>query len=376
MNDLATLRALFAPVPWIKNFQVLQKADAGFTVHCVTDGTCSVDDLRGLLNERAPSLALRVEARIVPELSPTSVGSDAVPSGSIPAIRVTALVPGLSELPQTLPEALRRAAQNEQAGTIVHLHPDGGEHTQTLAKLFAEAAAVCGGLLRLGLKSGDSAVLLLERSAEVLPAFWGCLLAGIRPAIVQIPPTFLGENRGLEQLCHVWRLLDGPLLIVNAGLIESARSLSARLGVEKVRCADITSLMSAPPATETWSGRADETAFFSLTSGSTGVPKCIMLTHANIILRAHGANLLCGHSAKDVILNWLPFDHIGSISDWHLRCVLLGCRMIYAGKESVIASPLHWLDLIHKYRVTHTWAPNFAYSLVCDRLATVRAEQQ
>ena len=132
-------------------------------------------------------------------------------------------------------------------------------------------------------------------SAEVLPAFWGCLLAGIRPAIAQIPPTFGGENRGLDQLCHVWRLLDGPLLITNAELIESVRTLSARLGVETVRCADIASLMSSPPATEVWSGQPDETAFFSLTSGSTGVPKCIMLTHANIIQRAHGANLLCGH---------------------------------------------------------------------------------
>ncbi len=87
----------------------------------------------------------------------------------------------------------------------------------------------------------------------------------------------------------------------------------------------------------------------------------------------HGANVLCGHSPRDIILNWLPFDHIGSISDWHLRCVLLGCRMVYASKGSVITRPLHWLDLIDKYRATHTWAPNFAYSLVCNALATPRA---
>jgi acyl transferase domain-containing protein/acyl-CoA synthetase (AMP-forming)/AMP-acid ligase II/acyl carrier protein len=376
MNALATLRELFAPIPWIKKFQVLEKTDAGFTVDCVIDGPCSLFDLRELLNEGAPTLAARVEARIVPELSLESAETDAVLSASIPAICVAEAVPGLSELPRTLPEALRRAAQDEVAGAIVHLEADGSEHSQTLAELFAEAAAVCGGLLRLGLKSGDSAVLLLERSAEVLPAFWGCLLAGIRPAIAPIPPTFLGENRGLEQLCHVWRLLDGPLLIANAGLIDSAGSLSAPLGVADVRWADIASLMSAPPATEFPSGTAEETAFYSLTSGSTGAPKCIMLTHANLIQRAHGANLLCGHSSQDIILNWLPFDHIGSISDWHLRCVLLGCRMVYAGKEGVIANPLRWLELVDKYRVTHTWAPNFAYSLVCDRLAAQRAKQQ
>ena len=331
MNALATLRDLFAPVPWIKEFRVVQEADSQFTVHCVTDGNYCLDDLRALLNEGVPSLAALVEPRIVPELSPTGAGPDGDPEDGVQAIRDAAVLSGLAELPRTLPETLRRAAQNGRADAIVHLAPDGGEKHQSFADLLAEAEGVCGGLLRSGLKAGDSAILLLDDSTEVLPAFWGCLFAGIRPAIAPIPPTFSGENRRLEQLCHVWTLLDGPLLITNAELIESVRTLSARLGVEQLRCAEIASLMSSRPATEVWSGQPGETAFFSLTSGSTGVPKCIMLTHANIIQRAHGANVLCGHSA-DVILNWLPFDHIGSISDWHLRCVLLRCRMIYAGK--------------------------------------------
>ncbi len=376
MNDLATLHALFAPVPWINDFRVVQESDARFTVHCVTDEHCCLDDLRALLNESAPNLAARVEPRIVPELSLSKLGPDAAREDGVRAIRDAAALPGLAELPRTLPETLRRAAQNAQAGTIVHLAPDGGEKRQSFADLLAEAEAVSGGLLRSGLKAGDSAILLLDDSAEVLPAFWGCLLAGIKPAIAPIPPTFSGENRGLEQLCHVWRLLDAPLVITSAELIESVQALSARLGVEQLRCAEIASLMSSPPATDVWSGQPDDTAFFSLTSGSTGAPKCIMLTHANLIQRAHGANVLCGHSAQDVILNWLPFDHIGSISDWHLRCVLLGCRMVYAGKGAVITRPLNWLDLIDKYRVTHTWAPNFAYSLVCNALAALRADQK
>jgi acyl transferase domain-containing protein/acyl-CoA synthetase (AMP-forming)/AMP-acid ligase II/acyl carrier protein len=376
MNALATLHDVFAPVPWIRKFRVVQETDSQFTVDCVTDGNHCLDDLRALLYECVPSLAGRVEPRIVPELSPTGLGPGGVSKEGIQAIRDAITLPGVAELPRTLPQTLRRAAQNGRADAIVHLAPDGGEKHQSFADLLAEAEGVCGGLLRSGLKAGDSTILLLNDSTEVLPAFWGCLLAGIRPAIAPIPPTFSGENRVLEQLCHVWRLLDGPLLITSAELIEPARTLAARLGVETVRCADISSLMSSPPATEVWSGQPDETAFFSLTSGSTGAPKCIMLTHANIIQRAHGANVLCGHSPQDIILNWLPFDHIGSISDWHLRCVLLGCRMVYAGKGSVITRPLHWLDLIAKYRVTHTWAPNFAYSLVCNALATLRAEQK
>jgi acyl-CoA synthetase (AMP-forming)/AMP-acid ligase II len=77
---------------------------------------------------------------------------------------------------------------------------------------------------------------------------------------------------------------------------------------------------------------------------------------------------LCRHEQSDVILNWLPFDHIGSISDWHLRCVELGCRLIYAPTQQVLGNPLNWLRLIHQYRITHSWAPNFAYTLINEAL--------
>ena len=323
-------------------------------------------------------LAARLTDYLVEQLI-ARTGASLVNSSSTlqpPAFFGTDRVPGLLDLPRTLPEVLRRAAQNDHGGAIVHLTDSAHAKVETFAELLAEAEAICGGLLRSGLKPGDRAILLLETSAETLPAFWGCLLAGITPVISQVPPTFEGTNRILEQLIHVWRLLEGPILIGGPRLIDSAAALSARLEVADVRCADLEALQEAPRATEAYSGGPGETAFFSLTSGSSGVPKSIALTHANIIQRAHGANLLCGHSPRDAILNWLPFDHIGSISDWHLRPLLLGCRMVYAGKQSVIERPLHWLEMIDEHRITHTWAPNFAYALVCERLAALRAEGQ
>ncbi len=360
------MQSLFASTEWIRAFEVVPQSQGRWTARCVLEADRSVDDVSALVRERAASLAGQVDVEIVASLSKIALAKIAL------AQCLPAPLPGLAELPRTLPAALRRAAKDESAQSLVHVRADGSEKWQTFADLLEEASAVCGGLAKLGLKPGDAALLLLDRSAAVLPAFWGCLLGGIRPAIAQIPPTFTGDNRGLDQLCKVWRLLDGPLLITKTELLEPAGSLAARLGVDKVRTADVAGLLTSPPANDIFEAQPDDIAFYSLTSGSTGVPKCIMLTHANMIQRAHGANLLCGHTAEDVILNWLPFDHIGSISDWHLRCVLLGCRMVYAEKQSVIARPLNWLDLMDKYRVTHTWAPNFAYSLVTRELTTGR----
>jgi hypothetical protein len=75
MNALATLHDVLAPVPWIKKFRVVQETDSPITVDCVTDGNHRLDELRALLHERVPSLAGRVEPRIVPELPSTGTGS-------------------------------------------------------------------------------------------------------------------------------------------------------------------------------------------------------------------------------------------------------------------------------------------------------------
>ena len=53
---------------------------------------------------------------------------------------------------------------------------------------------------------------------------------------------------------------------------------------------------------------------------------------------------------------------------WHLRDVVLGCWQVHAPTEYILLDPLRWLDAIDSYRVTNTWAPNFAYGLVCDRV--------
>src|SRR5580704_5994492 len=377
MDSLTALSSLLASIPWIKDFRVVRETDSHSTIQFVVDGSHSAEEIAALLRDRAPRLAAGIEPLVVPHLAPQPAGTVTESAGPV-AMCGTDVVPGLSELPRTLPEALRRAAQSELVAAITHVEADGSAKSQTFADLLAEAEAVCGGLLQSGCQRGDRAIILPNGSAEALPAFWGCLLAGLTPVVAQIPQTFQGANRGLDQLAHVWKLLEGPILIGGHALTETARLLSARLGVDDVRLAEIESLRQTPRVAqvEPVDVDADATAFYSLTSGSMGVPKCIALTHGNIIQRAHGANLACDHSRDDVILNWLPFDHIGSLSDWHLRCVLLGCRMVYAGKESVIGRPLLWLDLIDKYRITHTWAPNFAYALICDRLAKLGAEGQ
>jgi len=270
-------------------------------------------------------------------------------------------LPGHEGAVRTLPELLLAAPAQ---ATIIYIDADGAERAETYGALLEEARCLLGGLRLAGLAAGDKVVLQLERNDDILPALWACLLGGFEPAIVPVPLAYDTDSRALEHLRHLWNLFDRPLVLTTR---SRGAGLAAALPVP-VRLAAIEELRGHPPDSRVHAAEPGDVAFYCLSSGSTGLPKAVALTHGNLLARARGANALCGNSSADVILNWLPFDHIGSISDWHLRCVALGCALVYAPKEYVLARPLRWLELLHRYRVTHSWAPNFAYSLVSAAL--------
>ena len=280
-----------------------------------------------------------------------------------------------ADAPTTLAKTLQRSAQNSLQQSITYIQSNGSKSVQSYAALLAEAERILAGLRQLGLKPQDQVILQLELTTDIIPAFWGCILGGFIPVIMAVPPTYQEANGALDKLCHIWQLLDKPLILTSEALTESVRSRSQWLPFEDSGVSMIENLRTNKPDTSHHQSLPDDVAFFTLTSGSTGVPKCIMLTHRNLLSRARGAIQLCQHKTEDIILNWLPFDHIGSISDWHLRCVYLGCQLVYAPKEYVLGRPLNWLNLIDQYRVTHNWAPNFAYSLINDALKLDKKSQ-
>jgi acyl transferase domain-containing protein/acyl-CoA synthetase (AMP-forming)/AMP-acid ligase II/acyl carrier protein len=270
------------------------------------------------------------------------------------------LLPFVADAPTNLIELLQKAAR-KATGKIIYLE-NGKEITQSYAQLLAQAQKILSGLRQLGLQAGDKVILQLEENRDIIPTFWGCVLGGFIPVIMEVPPTYSQANPTLDKLRHVWEFLAKPLIITGESLLDITKlfqtSYVARLSEWSNNEPDPCYYQAAP----------NDIAFISLSSGSTGIPKCIQLTHRNLITRARGTNLFNRHQSGDVILNWLPFDHIGSISDWHIRCLEVGCKVVYAQKDEVLGRPLTWLDLLDKYRITHSWSPSFAYALINDAL--------
>ncbi|HYU42407.1 MAG TPA: fatty acyl-AMP ligase, partial [Vicinamibacteria bacterium] len=277
-----------------------------------------------------------------------------------------------SEAAATIHESLWRRAQSQPARPHVYLrHDDGAEETITYGDLLAEAAAVAGGLREGGLGRGHTVALMLPTGREFLAAFQGILMAGAVPVPIY-PPARLDrlEEYAQRQAAILADAEVGALVtIARARGVADVLSASVPSLREVVTVSDLGARGASWPAPE---GAGADPAFIQYTSGSTGEPKGVLLTHDNLLanIRAIGRGLEV--RPTDVGASWLPLYHdMGLIGTW-LFCMHHGLPLALQSPLAFLSRPERWLWSIHQRRATLSPAPNFAFEL-CVRKIPDRA---
>ncbi|NEQ75873.1 MAG: SDR family NAD(P)-dependent oxidoreductase [Okeania sp. SIO2C9] len=271
----------------------------------------------------------------------------------------------------TLTEALIQTATQYQHKEIVYILSDKQQVSQTYSSLLTEAKCILNGLHNQGLKAGDRIILQIECLRNYFSALWGCILGGIQPVTVAVAKTYQQQNAVVKKLYNTWELLEHPAILASESLLEQLQNLPEILPMSGVQVLSVQKMRNYPATQEIYHSQPDDVAFLQLTSGSTGVPKCIQETHQGIITHIHAAQQFNGYQAEDISLNWLPVDHVVPILTSHFKNTYLGCQQIEVATDVVLANPTIWLDLIEKYRVSHTWTPNFGFKLVSDTISKV-----
>ncbi|HEY9510779.1 MAG TPA: condensation domain-containing protein, partial [Verrucomicrobiae bacterium] len=301
-------------------------------------------------------------------VAPTSAFPKTV---SKPAIAVGAPLIIDPAAPKTLTAALQRTAKEFPNKGIQVVQADGRTVILNYPELLIRARRVLAGLKHHGLKPGGKAILQLDRLEDHFAAFWGCVLGGIVPVTVAIAPTYAEQNGIVDKLHNTWRLLDQPPIITTERLQDSMADLAKTISAPMLDTLSIETLRRFDPDENIHPAKPEDVAFIQLSSGSTGVPKCIQETHGALVAHVHSSGTFNQYSSDDITFNWLPMDHVVPILTFHLKDTYLGCQQIHVPTQLVLAEPLLWLDLMDRFRVTHSWAPNFGFKLVSDRLARV-----
>ena len=276
---------------------------------------------------------------------------------------------------ETMVGVLASHAESHPERTHLELHA-GDEHvTLSYGELMSRAGNVAESLRERDVRPGDAVALMLPTCREYFESFLGILFAGAVPVPIYPPYRAKQLEEHLRRQVNILDNARASLLICAGHADIAARFLRARLpSIRAVLPAASLASQAARGSRSLPRVGPSDPALLQYTSGSTGDPKGVVLTHANLLanIRAMGEAAAAGPS--DVLVSWLPLYHdMGLIGAW-LGSLYFGALLVVMPPTAFLARPSRWLWAIHEHRATLSAAPNFAYELCASRIPDAELE--
>jgi acyl-CoA synthetase (AMP-forming)/AMP-acid ligase II len=247
----------------------------------------------------------------------------------------------------TLGEMIRRRAAASPDTQYFQLF----DETVTYRHLWTQSGRYAAGLARAGVRPGDKVCLIYPTCAEFFYTFFGCLRLGAVP--VPLYPTL-----GVEATGGIFRNADA-VAVATIGWFRPGVDQSVELAPNVRTIVEPNELdLDAPPPAD-HPARADDLAFLQYTSGSTGSPRGVMLSHRNVMETCRFMAEAAGLTVADRVVSWLPLYHDMGLIGCAFTPPLIGTPIWLLPPD--LRNPRQWLDLITKVRATFTVSPDFGY---------------
>ena len=325
------------------------------------------------------SFRVRLPLKVLSEANTVGDILDAL--GQVPADRLAiaaALPPALPELPLVhAPEEARTLV--EALDWHVAAHPD-RQHltvlqdesvvlaTLTYGELGKAARSVAAGLIEADVAPGDRIALMLPTGTEFFIAFLGILYAGAVPVPIYPPMQLAKIEEFMRRQAGILRNAGARILVTVPEGLQSAAMLRRLVPtIDAVRSVESLSA-ERPDIPLPILGDGAATGLIQYTSGSTGDPKGVVLSHANLLANIRAMGLVIEATSADVFVSWLPLYHdMGLIGAW-LGSLYFAVSFYVMSPLSFLARPQSWLWAMHRFRATISAAPNFAFELCATKI--------
>jgi 1-acyl-sn-glycerol-3-phosphate acyltransferase len=293
----------------------------------------------------------------------------AVPSAAVPTPRAGGV--------RTPPDALTSfvavfawQVEHHADVPVLTLLPAEGEPALaplTFGDLWRDAQATAAGLRERGVAEGDAVAIMLPTGRDFFAAFYGSWLAGAVPVPLYPParPSQLEDHLG--RVAGVLANAQARVLLT----VDRARPLAQFLRgrAPTLQAVATVAEVSIPGGALPSVGHAgDTTALLQYTSGSTGDPKGVVLSHANLIASLRAMWRASGITPADVFVSWLPLYHDMGLIGACLGSLYVGFPLMLMPPLAFLTRPVRWLQAIDRYRGTISAGPNFAYELAVNKI--------
>lgn len=211
---------------------------------------------------------------------------------------------------------------------------------------------------------GERVLLLFDSGPDFVRSFFGCLYGGA----IAVPVNLPTRKQRLEKIRAI--LIDSGAKVA---LTTAQIAADLKAGDLALECLELGDLLSASGLDRADSWRelefsSESPAFLQYTSGSTGSPKGVVVTHGNLLANEEMIKRSFGHDEDTVFVGWLPLFHDMGLVGNVLQPAYLGIPCVLVPPIQFVQQPWKWLQLISQYKATTSGAPNFAYELCVHRI--------
>ncbi|CAJ0854928.1 acyl-[acyl-carrier-protein]-phospholipid O-acyltransferase / long-chain-fatty-acid--[acyl-carrier-protein] ligase [freshwater sediment metagenome] len=237
----------------------------------------------------------------------------------------------------------------------------------TYEALANRARRIAAGLVARDVAPGDRVAIMLPTGLEFFAVFFGVLYAGAAPVPIYPPMRLAQIEDHLRRQAGILRNAGAKILVTMPEGLALAALLRAQVeSLESVESAG--TLEEREEVALPLLQNDGQTALIQYTSGSTGDPKGVVLSHANLLANIRAMGEAINASSSDVFVSWLPLYHdMGLIGAW-LGSLYYAAPLYVMSPLSFLTRPANWLWAIHRFRATLSAAPNFGFELCVNKI--------
>jgi len=267
-------------------------------------------------------------------------------------------MPNASTIAEILIE--RGTGREGDRPAITYLRPGESALVVTGADLLIRARHVAGALIARGMTPGERVMLMLPSPGDFVDAFFGAIWTGAIPVPVP-PPMFVARQD--DYLGHVEVVVGKarPSLVITSREIARVAADLSRTCISALPVLSPEDWVSSEQLATAWGGGPAELAFLQYSSGSTGNPKGVALSHRNVLSNVIAIGTAIDLGRDDVGVSWLPLYHDMGLIGGLLSGLYWGASLVLLSPLEFAKRPVKWLRAVSDHRGTVSPAPNFAF---------------